>query len=470
MTAYNKIRVRFAPSPTGYLHIGNARTAFFNWLFARQQSGQFVLRIEDTDTKRSTKVFEQSILEDLKWLGLDWDEGPDKKGPFGPYRQSERFGIYKDYADRLIAQSRVYPCYCTHERLEEVRQRQIKAGWPPKYDGRCRTLSKDDRPKDIKPVLRFKVSENAVVFEDKVHKKLLFDGAVFGDFIIVGSDGIATYNFAVVIDDALMEITHVIRGEDHLSNTPRQILLFEALGFPVPEYAHMSLIFGPDKTPLSKRHGVASINDLKESGFLPEAVVNHLCHLGFSPGKELLSLDEAIKSFSLQRLSRSPAIFDIERLKTFNRAYIEKTDTERLLNLVEPYFAEGVSREWLRIAVGAVKGDAVSLKEIPDILLPFLSQPVLEKEAEQILDEPPAKEILLILAEEIEKEAGLTADTYKKIITAIKQKTGASGKRLLMPIRAALTGKVKGLELEKVFVLLGKREAAARVKKHLQGI
>ncbi|MBI5327890.1 MAG: glutamate--tRNA ligase [Deltaproteobacteria bacterium] len=470
MTAHNKIRVRFAPSPTGYLHIGNARTAFFNWLFARQQNGQFILRIEDTDTKRSTKAFEQSLLEDLKWLGLDWDEGPDNKGHFGPYRQSERFDLYKDYADRLIAQGRAYPCYCTHERLEEVRQRQIKAGWPPKYDGRCRMLSKDDRPKHIKPVLRFQVSENAVVFEDKIHKKLSFDGAVFGDFIIVGSDDIATYNFAVVIDDALMGITNVIRGEDHLSNTPRQILIFKALGFPVPEYAHMSLIFGPDKTPLSKRHGAASINDLRESGFLPEAVVNHLCHLGFSPGKELLSIDETIQSFSLQRLSRSPAIFDIERLKTFNRAYIEKADTERLLNLVEPYCAEGVSREWLRIAVEAVKGEATNLKEIPDILLPFLKQPVLEKEAKQILDEPSAREILLILAEKIEREADLTADTYTRIITAIKQKTGASGRRLLMPIRVALTGKMKGLELEKVFVLLGKKEVVARAKKHLQGV
>ncbi|MBI3755194.1 MAG: glutamate--tRNA ligase [Deltaproteobacteria bacterium] len=462
----NKIRVRFAPSPTGHLHIGNARTALFNWLFARQQDGQFVLRIEDTDTERSTKAFEQSILEDLEWLDLDWDEGPDKKGPFGPYQQSERFGIYKKYVDKLTNQGKAYPCYCTHERLEELRQKQIKAGWPPRYDGRCRTLSKSERPKDIKPVLRFLVPERIVVFEDKIHKKLSFDAAVFGDFIIVGSDGIATYNFAVVIDDALMGITHVIRGEDHLSNTPRQILIFDALCFPVPEYAHTPLIFGPDRTPLSKRHGAASIKDLKESGFLPEAILNHLCHLGFSPGKEFLSMDEAVKLFSLQRLSRSPAIFDMERLKIFNRAYIEKAETNRLVNLVEPYFKEQVSEEWLKHAVEAIKGEVVAVKDIPEILLSFLKQPIVEKEAEKVLEEPSAKEVLKVLADEVEKQETLNSDVYKEIMAGIKKRTGESGKRLFMPIRAVLTGKVQGLELEKIFVLLGKKEILERVRKH----
>jgi len=348
-----------------------------------------------------------------------------------------------------------------------LRQRQIKAGWPPKYDGRCRTLPKNERPKDIKPVLRFKSPEKTVTFEDKVHRKLLFDSNVFGDFIIVGSDDIATYNFAVVIDDALMGITHVIRGEDHLSNTPRQILIFEALGFPVPEYAHMSLIFGPDRTPLSKRHGAASINDLKESGFLPEAILNHLCHLGFSPGKEFLFREDAIKVFSLNKLSRSPAIFDIERLKTFNRAYIEKADTERLVELVGPHLQESISKEWLKNAVDASKGEAMTLKQISDIILPLLAPPIFEKDAEKILEESYTKKILGILAEEIQKEPDLSSDTYNKIISKIKQRTGESGKRLFMPIRVALTGRVTGIELEKVFMLLGKKGVVDRVKKHL---
>lgn len=467
MTNSNKIRVRFAPSPTGYLHIGNARTALFNWLFARKSSGQFILRVEDTDRERSTKAFEESVLEDLTWLGIDWDEGPDKKGPLGPYRQSERFSIYKNYADRLIYENKAYPCYCTHERLEELKQKQIKAGWPPKYDGRCRTLSKAERPKHIKPVIRFQAPEKFVMFEDKVHKKVSFDARVFGDFIIVGSDEIATYNFAVVVDDALMGITHVVRGEDHLSNTPRQILICEALGFPIPEYAHMPLILGSDRTPLSKRHGVASVRDLREAGFLPEAILNHLCHLGFSPGKELLSTNEAIQLFSLDRLSRSPAIFDIERLKTFNRAYIEKTDTERLVTLIMPYFKKDISNEWFKHGVEAAKGEAVTLQDFVYILLPFFAEPCFDDEAKNALKQTYAGKILKALSEEVEKQSDLNAVAYKYIMERIKQRTNEKGKCLFMPIRAVLTGRLKGIELEKVFALLGKEEVLERIKKQL---
>ncbi len=461
------IRTRFAPSPTGYLHLGNARTALFNRLFAGQHGGKFILRIEDTDTARSTKTFEESIMEDLYWLGIDWDEGPDHKGDFGPYRQSGRFALYKEYADKLLNQDKAYPCYCTHERLEELRRKQVKAGWPPKYDGRCRTLSKEERPKHIKPVIRFKSPEKIVAFEDKVHKKVSFDSKVFGDFIIVGSDGIAAYNFAVVIDDALMGITHVIRGEDHLSNTPRQILLFEALVFSVPQYVHTPLILGHDRTPLSKRHGAASVKELRETGFLPEAILNHLCHLGFSPGKEFLSLNQAVELFSLERLSRSPAIFDMERLKTFNRAYMEKADTGRLISLTKAYFKEGISDEWLKNAVDAAKHEAVTLKDIPDILLPFLQEPSLDEDAKKVLNEPHAAGILKSLSEEIEKFDNFNADAYKEIMALIKQKTGENGKRLFMPIRAVLTGRLKGLELEKVFALLGKKGVMERVKKYL---
>jgi len=467
MTGTNKIRVRFAPSPTGYLHIGNARTALFNWLFAKKSGGQFILRVEDTDRARSTLAFEESILEDLRWLGFDWNEGPDKGGPFGPYRQSERFDIYREYADRLVAQGKAYPCYCTHDRLEELRKKQIKAGWPPKYDGRCRTLSQAERPKHIKPVIRFQAPEKFVMFEDKVHKKVSFDARVFGDFIIVGSDEIATYNFAVIIDDALMGITHVVRGEDHLSNTPRQILICEALGFPIPEYAHMPLILSSDRTPLSKRHGVASVRDLREAGFLPEAILNHLCHLGFSPGKEFLSLEEIIESFSLERLSKSPSIFDTERLKVFNRVYMGKTDTDKLVSLIRPYFKKNISNEWLKHGVEAAKGEAVTLQDFVYILLPFFAEPCFDDEAKNVLKEAYAGEILKALSEEIEKQSDLNAAAYKDIMEGIKQRTSEKGKRLFMPIRAALTGRLKGVELEKVFALLGKKEILERVKKQL---
>jgi len=467
MADNSKIRVRFAPSPTGYLHIGNARTALFNRLFAARYKGSFVLRIEDTDRERSTKAFEDSILEDLKWLGIDWEEGPDKGGAFGPYRQSERADIYSEYTDKLIDKGMAYPCYCTHDRLEELKKRQIKAGWPPKYDGRCRTLPMGERPKDVRPVIRFCAPEKTVAFEDKVHKRLSFDASIFGDFIIAGSDGIATYNFAVVIDDALMAITHVIRGEDHLSNTPRQILLFDAFGFPVPQYAHIPLILGSDRTPLSKRHGAASIMELKESGFLPEAIVNHLCHLGLSPGREFLSMGEAVELFSIEMLSRSPSVFDIDRLKAFNRVYIEKADTERLANIVKPYLKEDVSHEWLQKAIEAIKGEAITLRDIPDMLLSLLKGPVFDRDAERVLKESYAREVLNALSQEIEKQEGLNTDTYKNVIAGIKQKTGLNGKQLFMPIRAALTGKLKGIELEKIFVLLGKKQISERITRCL---
>lgn len=452
------VRTRFAPSPTGYLHIGNARTALFSWLFARHHNGKFVLRIEDTDTARSTKAFEDSILEDLRWLGIDWDEGP--------YRQSEQFAIYKEQAESLLAQGKAYYCYCTHERLEEVRKKQAKAGLPPRYDGRCRTLAKNDRPKDVKPVVRFLVPERHVIFEDKVHKKLSFDSKGFGDFIIIGSDGIATYNFAVVIDDALMNITHVIRGDDHLSNTPRQILLLEALGFPIPAYAHTPLILGHDKTPLSKRHGATSVKELREAGFLPEAIVNLLCHLGFSPGKEFLTQSEAIEIFSLEKLSKSPAIFDMEKLKMFNRKYIENTDIEKLISLAEPYLTDAMRESAMRDAIDAAKGEAITLKDIPDILLPFFEEPCLDEEAKKALSEPHVALVLKSLFEEIEKVDDMVA-AYKEIMAQVKQKTGETGKRLFMPVRAALTGRVRGIELEKVFELLGKKEILERIGKQL---
>jgi len=467
MAGNSKIRVRFAPSPTGYLHIGNARTALFNRLFAAHYKGSFVLRIEDTDRERSTKAFEDSILEDLKWLGIDWEEGPDKGGTFGPYRQSERAGIYSEYADKLIDEGIAYPCYCTHDRLEELKKKQIKAGWPPKYDGRCRTLPRGERPKDVRPVIRFCAPEKTVAFEDKVHKRLSFDASIFGDFIIAGSDGIATYNFAVVIDDALMAITHVLRGEDHLSNTPRQILLFDAFGFPVPQYAHIPLILGSDRAPLSKRHGAASIMELKESGFLPEAIVNHLCHLGLSPGREFLSMGEAVELFSLEMLSRSPSVFDIDRLKAFNRVYIEKADTARLMALAEPYLTEALRELPLQEAVEAVKGEAVTLKDIKTILLPLLKGSPFDEDARKVLEEPHVGRLLKAVVEEVGRVSKIEADTYKEIMARLKQDTGESGKRLFMPIRAALTGSIKGLDLEKIFLLLGKEGIMEKMRRYI---
>src|SRR6187551_1286290 len=282
------IRVRFAPSPTGQLHVGNARTALFNWLLAHGKDGTFVLRIEDTDAERSTRESEAGILEDLRWLGLDWDEGPDVGGPHGPYRQSERLHLYASYANELLASSHAYYCFCTAEKLDADRQADLAAGRPPKYHGTCRSLPQADTEARMergeRPVIRFRVPESEEIrFQDLVRGEVVFSTEVIGDFVIVRSDGRPQYNFAVVVDDALMEVTHVIRGEDHISNTPRQILLYRALGFAPAEFAHLSLVLGPDHTPLSKRHGATSVAEFRARGYLPEALVNYLALIGWSP-------------------------------------------------------------------------------------------------------------------------------------------------------------------------------------------
>lgn len=462
------VRTRFAPSPTGYLHPGNVRVALFNWLFARTKGGEFVLRIEDTDRVRSTRAFEYSILEDLRWFGLEWDEGP--------YRQSERLAIYQDYAERFLKEGKAYRCYCTPERLEDLRKTQLSAGWVSRYDGRCRRLSDAERRglegQGIVPSIRFIVPSKVVTIKDLIKGEVVFDATTFGDFIIIGSDGIATYNFAVVVDDALMGINHVIRGEDHLSNTPRQILLFEALGLPIPQYAHIPLILGPDRTPLSKRHGVASVRELREEGFLPEAILNYLAHLGWTPRKDYLSLREMVGEFSLDRLSKAPAIFDMERLKGFNRDCIKGLDLNRLLPLVMPYLERGYdlagwTPEGLSMAVEAVKGDMVTLNDAPELLRPIFTEPLPDKEAEIVLKEGYARGVISLLSEEIEKVDRLTADTYSRVMRDLQERIGLKGGRLFMPIRAALTGTTKGIELEKVFQLLGKERVLGRLRRYL---
>ncbi|MFZ3071984.1 MAG: glutamate--tRNA ligase, partial [Thermodesulfobacteriota bacterium] len=277
------VRTRFAPSPTGLLHVGGARTALFNRLFAKNEGGVFILRIEDTDTSRSSKKYEEALMQDLSWLGLEWDEGPDKGGPFGPYRQSERLDIHLDYSRKLLNEGKAYLCYCSKERLEELKASRLKKGLPPRYDKRCRNGRPEGVPAGAGAAIRFKASGDKIEFEDMVHGRLSFEGAGMGDFIIIGSDNVAAYNFAAAIDDSLMRITHVIRGDDHLSNTPRQIMILNALGFAPPSYGHIPLVLSKDKTPLSKRDAKTSIAALRESGYLKEAVLNSAARLGWSP-------------------------------------------------------------------------------------------------------------------------------------------------------------------------------------------
>ncbi|MBI4949266.1 MAG: glutamate--tRNA ligase [Deltaproteobacteria bacterium] len=457
------VRTRFAPSPTGRLHLGNARTALFNWLFARKHGGKFIVRIEDTDRERSTKEFEKNILEDLRWLGMEWDEGPDVGGGKGPYRQSERLSIYKSYAARLVDNGLAYNCYCTKERLEGLRKTQLAKGNPPRYDGMCRSLASSDAPANIEPAIRFRVPEREIRFIDGVHGELSFDTSAFGDFVIVGSDAIASYNFAVVVDDALMEITHVIRGDDHLSNTPRQILLFDALGLKAPSFSHIPLVLGKNKLPLSKRDRNGSIGELRGEGFLPTAIVNSVARLGWSPEEGLLGLDELASAFALEDLSNSPAVFDVERLKSFNREAIKRMDDDALFASLGLIARDGLFKE----AVLEIRANASTIPELKDIINSVTGSIPYDEDALAVLSEPYARAVLTAFSDEAYTSGLLDGTAYNRIIAEVKKKTGEKGQRLFLPIRYALTGKKEGVELVNILKLIGKIEALKRIKRFI---
>jgi glutamyl-tRNA synthetase len=461
--------------------VGNARTALFNFLFARKMGGTFILRLEDTDVERSTAEAEKAILDDLLWLGLDWDEGPGRPGPHGPYRQSERLEIYRRYAFQLREKGQAYPCYCTSEELEEKRKRSLAKGVPPKYDGRCRNL----RPEEVQALtaagrpasLRFRVDVRSVEFDDLVKGRASFDGQGIGDFILLRSDGVAPYNFAVVVDDGLMEISHVIRGEDHLTNTARQLILYQALNFPPPKFAHLPLILGPDRAPLSKRHGATAVAHFREAGYLPEALVNYLSLLGWSSedGQEIFSLEDLARVFSLERISRSSAIFDFEKLKWVNRAHMKGLSGRKSLELALPFLQksglnlEGKNERWLAAALEAVWGEVDTLSQLADRLKIFFDEGwSLDPEVEQLLAREENRKVVQGLEEELRGVEEVTPDNYRKILSSLGKRVGLSGRGLYMPLRAALTGKTRGPELEKVFILLGKEKALQRAESALQ--
>ena len=460
------MRVRFAPSPTGQLHVGNARTALFNWLLAHGKDGTFILRIEDTDTERSTRESEASILDDLRWLGLDWDEGPDVGGVHGPYRQSERLHLYASYANELLNSGHAYYCFCPPAKLDEDRKADLAAGRPPKYHGTCRNLSLEDARGRMdageRPVIRFRVPESGdVTFRDLVRGEVTFSSDVIGDFVLVRSDGRPAYNFAVVVDDAVMEVTHVIRGEDHISNTPRQVLLYQALGFTLPEFAHLSMVLGPDHTPLSKRHGATSVAEFRERGYLPESLVNYLALIGWSPGgdKELLPIQELARRFALEDVGHSAGVFDQEKLAWMNRHYMKEAAPARLAAEAARFF---VSRGYLRkrtdqameylvsvlpMAVGSVD----RLEEIPDrlkFLFEFDAAVALTRDdVSSVLDESGARQVIAALPDAIEGSLK-DRESFRAMANRVKERTGLKGKALFHPIRVVLTGEGAGPELD----------------------
>jgi nondiscriminating glutamyl-tRNA synthetase len=460
------IRLRFAPSPTGLLHVGNARTALFNWLLARGQGGTFVLRVEDTDVVRSTRASEDGIKDDLRWLGLQWDEGPDVGGPYPPYRQSERLDRYRAAAERLVAEGHAYYCFCSADQLEQERVAALAAGLPPRYSGRCRALPADEvaarRATGEPAALRFQVPvDRDVTFHDLVRGDVTFQTAVIGDPVIVRSDGGPAYNFAVVVDDAEMAITHVIRGEDHISNTPRQILIYEALGWTPPVFAHLSLVLGPDHAPLSKRHGATSVSEFRARGYLPEALVNYLALLGWSPGEgeELVSADEMARRFDLTRVSHSAAVFDTEKLAWMNRHYMKQAAPSRLAALVQPWFvAAGMVQDVapgatessteaieavLPMAVGAVD----RLEEVPE-RVSFVFAWDSSAAARLLAAEPDGARIVGAFADVIADAGPLTKETFRAAAARTREVTGMKGRALFHPIRVAMTGWESGPELD----------------------
>ena len=479
------VRVRFAPSPTGFMHVGNARTALFNYLFARHHGGTFVLRIEDTDLERHSEEAVNVIYEALKWMGIEWDEGPDKGGPYGPYRQSERFDVYRKFVEELKEKGLVYECYCTPEELDAMRKEQLAKGEPPRYTGKCRHLTEEEkerlRAEGRKPVLRFKVPQDRVVrFKDLVKGEIEINARQLGgDFVIVRSNGVPVYNFVVVIDDALMKITHVIRGEDHISNTPKQILLYEALGFEVPQFAHLPMILGPDRSKLSKRHGSTSVKEFREKGYLPEAFTNFLALLGWYPkdGKEILSMEELIERFDLKDVNSAPAVFDTTKLNWMNQVYIRNYPLDKLTELLVPYLeragfkVDDYPRQWLQRVVEVTREYFTLLSDAPKYMEVFLKDDfTVEPEAKEfVLQEPKRLEVIEKFKELLSSAQGeLTQESFKKLVKQVGKELGVKGKNLFMPIRVALTGKMSGVELPVLVELLGKERALKRVENSLK--
>jgi glutamyl-tRNA synthetase len=446
--------------------VGNARTALFNWLMAHGQGGTFIVRIEDTDVERSTRESEQAILDDLHWLGLEWTEGVEVGGAHGPYRQSERLHTYRAHAIELRSAGKAYHCFCSAEQLEADREEALKTGRPPKYVGRCRTVSREEARRRIEAgeaaVIRFRVPETgSVTFDDIVRGPLAFDIDVIGDFVLLRSNGVPAYNFAVVIDDALMGITHVVRGEDHISNTPRQVLLYQAFGWKPPIFAHVPYVLGPDHAPLSKRHGATSVKEFRDRGYLPEALTNYLALIGWSPGEgeELLPIDELARRFRLEDVGHSAGVFDPEKLAWVNRHYLKIADHRRLAELSMPYLQQAgwlttateADLEFLAQIVPAAAASVDRLEQIPKRLA-FLFDYSAERALAipQIRDEASgARAVIDALAAELAASGPLLdRDTFRAAAARVREKTGQKGKALFHPIRLALTGEPEGLELD----------------------
>ncbi len=474
-------RVRFAPSPTGFLHVGNARTALYNWLFARHTGGAFLLRIEDTDLDRSEVRHEKQLMEDLLWLGIDWDEGPGVEGPHAPYRQSERLGIYREHTERLLTEGKAYRCFCAAEQLDQERREAAAAHKPQVYSGRCRSISDAESTaraaKGEAFAVRLRIPDHPLRFHDMVRGVVEFPNETVSDPILVRSSGMPVYNYVVTLDDALMEITHVIRGDDHISNTPKQVAIYEAFGWKPPEFAHLSTILGSDRERLSKRHGATSVASFREMGILPEALVNYLALLGWGAEggtREIFSREELVREFRLERVTASPAIFDWEKLHWLNRHYLKAADPERVAELAWPHFAamgflpsrNGGSETsvpavetWFGRLLALFVPAVNQLDELPLVtgfIFRFDPAGALanEENAALLATESSQKVLAAFAARAGAHESPVTPDQFKSWMNEIKTETGAKGKDLFHPVRIALTGAHSGREFDKLIPIL----------------
>jgi len=467
------IRTRFAPSPTGFFHVGGARTALFNYLLAKREDGKFILRIEDTDLERSAKNFEEDIIKNLKWLGIEWSEGPDIGGPYNPYRQTERVKTYSKYLKKLLDENKAYYCFCSEEELEAIRQDQLSRGLAPKYSGKCRSLIEPEVKKRLTEgqpaIIRFKTHEEKVSFNDLIRGEIGFDISLMGDFAIAKDLTTPLYNFAVVVDDFEMKISHVIRGEEHIPNTPKQILIQEALGFPQPKYAHLPLILGPDKSKLSKRHGTVSIKQYREEGYLPEALINFMAFLGWNPGtdKEIYSLKSLAQEFSLDRAQKAGAIFNIKKLDYLNGFYIRQKPLDELTELCQSYLPKA-DKSFLKKIVGLHQERLKKLSEIKEFT-DFFFQDKLNYDKELLRwkdaeDQKMAESLDLLdsLLSEI-SERNWAKETLEKVLMAEAEKMGDRG-LILWPLRVALTGKKASAGPIEIAGILGKEKTLIRIK------
>ncbi|WP_338752592.1 glutamate--tRNA ligase [Bacillus sp. FJAT-52991] len=480
----NDIRVRYAPSPTGHLHIGNARTALFNYLYARNKGGKFIIRIEDTDQKRNIEGGEESQLTYLRWLGIDWDEGVDVGGEYGPYRQSERNDIYKKYYDQLLEEGKAYKCYCTSEELEAEREAQQAAGKDmPGYSGKCRHLTEEEQAKleaeGRTPSIRIKVPKGEVLsFNDMVKGEVSFESDDISDFVIVKQDGTPTYNFAVAIDDRLMEMSHVLRGDDHISNTPKQLVIYRALGWEPPIFGHMTLIVNESRKKLSKRDEsiIQFIEQYKELGYLPEALFNFITLLGWSPQgeEEIFSKEEFIDIFTAERLSKSPALFDQQKLQWMNNQYMKKVDVDRVVELALPHLVKAGridenpsadQLEWTKQLIALFQEKMSYGAEIVELSeLFFKKELTFEEEAKEVLQEEQVREVMTSFLAKVDELEAFEAEEIKKAMKAVQKETGHKGKKLFMPIRAAVTGQTHGPDLPKAIELIGKEAVKERLQ------